>query len=177
MLAITVHQPYAQLLAIGVKKFETRGWYTPHRGWIAIHAGKSTEVIDELNDEISDFLDSQLPMSDLTLCTVAALKQSPHTAQINRLSELPRGMIVAVANLAGCHKGDDLFVKGKLTRLEETFGNFDSDDDETRYGWELSEVFCLPRPIRIPGQQKLWTVPEDVVDQIRQQWRAVKKGA
>lgn len=38
MKALTVWQPYAQAIALGLKKFETRSWATKYRGKIAIHA-------------------------------------------------------------------------------------------------------------------------------------------
>lgn len=40
MRALTIHQPYAHLIAIGGKLVENRRWRTPYRGPIAIHAGK-----------------------------------------------------------------------------------------------------------------------------------------
>lgn len=39
--ALTVCQPYAELIARGEKRIENRTWYTRHRGWLAIHAGRS----------------------------------------------------------------------------------------------------------------------------------------
>jgi activating signal cointegrator 1 len=39
MKALTLHQPYASLVALGVKRIETRSWATSYRGPIAIHAG------------------------------------------------------------------------------------------------------------------------------------------
>ena len=39
MKALTLHQPWASLIAVGVKTIETRSWSTKHRGPIAIHAG------------------------------------------------------------------------------------------------------------------------------------------
>ncbi|WP_409175497.1 hypothetical protein [Brevibacillus fortis] len=32
MKAITIHQPFATLIALGEKRFETRGWATRYRG-------------------------------------------------------------------------------------------------------------------------------------------------
>jgi activating signal cointegrator 1 len=43
MKVITVIQPWATLLALGVKKFETRSWATKHRGELAVHAGKKID--------------------------------------------------------------------------------------------------------------------------------------
>lgn len=39
MKALTLHQPWASLIAFGVKTIETRGWKTTYRGPLAIHAG------------------------------------------------------------------------------------------------------------------------------------------
>lgn len=39
MKAITLHQPWAQLVALGVKTIETRSWSTSYRGQLVIHAG------------------------------------------------------------------------------------------------------------------------------------------
>lgn len=39
MKALTLHQPWASLVALGVKTVETRGWATSYRGPLAIHAG------------------------------------------------------------------------------------------------------------------------------------------
>ena len=45
MYAITLHQPWATLIALGIKTVETRSWPAPERllgQVIAIHAGKRT---------------------------------------------------------------------------------------------------------------------------------------
>lgn len=41
MKAITVIEPWASLLALTAKEYETRSWQTKYRGPIAIHAGKT----------------------------------------------------------------------------------------------------------------------------------------
>lgn len=38
MKVLTLHQPWAALVAHGIKTVETRGWSTRHRGPLAIHA-------------------------------------------------------------------------------------------------------------------------------------------
>jgi hypothetical protein len=43
--ALTISQPYASLIADGKKWVENRGWSTPHRGPLAIHAGKGTQYL------------------------------------------------------------------------------------------------------------------------------------
>lgn len=39
MRALTIRQPWASLVALGVKTIETRSWSTRYRGPLAIHAG------------------------------------------------------------------------------------------------------------------------------------------
>lgn len=41
MRALTLHQPWASLVAVGVKTIETRGWSTTYRGPLLIHAAKT----------------------------------------------------------------------------------------------------------------------------------------
>lgn len=45
MKALTLIQPWASYIALGLKQHETRSWGTSYRGPIAIHAGKSTEAL------------------------------------------------------------------------------------------------------------------------------------
>ena len=44
--AITLHQPFASLVAWGEKTIETRSWSTKHRGLLAIHSAK--KILNEL---------------------------------------------------------------------------------------------------------------------------------
>ena len=46
MKALTICQPYAELIARGAKLIENRTWATPYRGQLAIHAGKSRAWMD-----------------------------------------------------------------------------------------------------------------------------------
>ncbi len=43
MKVITVKQPFATLIAEGVKEYEFRTWKTKYRGEILIHAGKGID--------------------------------------------------------------------------------------------------------------------------------------
>lgn len=47
MRALTVCQPYAELIARRVKPIENRSWATIWRGPLAIHAGRSRDWLDE----------------------------------------------------------------------------------------------------------------------------------
>lgn len=43
MKVITIKQPFASLIAAGLKEYEFRTWKTGYRGEILIHAGKSID--------------------------------------------------------------------------------------------------------------------------------------
>lgn len=43
MKAITIQQPYAALIAEGIKEYEFRTWKTAYRGPLLIHAGKGMD--------------------------------------------------------------------------------------------------------------------------------------
>jgi hypothetical protein len=45
--ALTICQPYAELIARSLKRVENRTWPTRYRGRLAIHAGKSRDWLDE----------------------------------------------------------------------------------------------------------------------------------
>ena len=44
MKALTIHQPWAGMIAAGWKRIETRTWRTKHRGQIAIHASQTYDL-------------------------------------------------------------------------------------------------------------------------------------
>jgi hypothetical protein len=46
MKALTICQPYAELIMLGEKRVENRTWSTPYRGPLAIHAGRSRRWLD-----------------------------------------------------------------------------------------------------------------------------------
>ena len=55
MKALTIKQPWAQLIIEGYKKYEFRSWKTKYRGKILIHAGMTLE-----KDMVSRFKDYNL---------------------------------------------------------------------------------------------------------------------
>lgn len=50
MRALTIRQPLASLIALGVKTIETRGYGTPCRGPLVIHAGKAKPTDLDVGD-------------------------------------------------------------------------------------------------------------------------------
>lgn len=152
MKAITIHQPWASLIAIGAKRFETRSWRTHYRGPIAIHAAKK--------------IDHEAVLINA--------RDYPHIW--HKISPLPTGRIVAVGELTNCYEierykdrvelvlnhgdyGEYVDIDGmEMGGQEERFGWY----ADGRYAWELSNVRLI-EPIPAKGRQGLWNwnPPED----------------
>jgi len=96
MQAITLHQPWASLIAIGAKSYETRSWSTNYRGPIAIHAGK---VQDSSNSRLLKL------------------------AGVSNISELPAGAVVAIAELIDCVQMTSEFIASQ-SETEQACGDW-----------------------------------------------------
>lgn len=91
MKALTLHQPWASAIAVGLKRYETRSWSTNYRGPLAIHAGKSVPAYAR-----EDYEDAP-----------AAIARP-----------MPLGAVVCVAELVACHRTE---VRGPSVSIEERF--------------------------------------------------------
>ena len=68
MKAITICQPYAGLIAQGVKRVENRTWPTTYRGAILIHAGKSRAWLMPEDDTTGMVFGAVVAVADLVGC-------------------------------------------------------------------------------------------------------------
>lgn len=60
MKSISLLQPWAGLLVLGIKEYETRSWNTKHRGLVAVHASarmpkEGKALLEELGRNNRDF--------------------------------------------------------------------------------------------------------------------------
>lgn len=132
MKAITLWQPWATLIAIGAKRFETRSWPTSYRGPIAVHAGKRAPGDLELNLMLSLLANGRIP-------------------GLPAIDDLPLGVVVATAELVDCVR-----MTGEMVRRQAEL-ELDVGDWRTgRYAWELANVQALATPITARGAQGLW---------------------
>lgn len=138
---LTLWQPWASLVAVGVKKMETRSWGTDYRGLVAIHAASRP------------FRDAEL----------RAIRQEIKGADSDKLARfaamfgkrLPCGAIVAVVKVADCSvMAQNRFgpycwlrdgIKYAPDVLEQAVGNWEAG----RYAWDLQDVRpIVPLPVR-----------------------------
>lgn len=149
MKALTIHQPYAALIALPddddrAKRIENRRWSTTYRGLLAIHAGKSLEWLD-------------LDVDDADLDSYGL-----------RISAMPFGAIVAVANLSGCFRLEgNGWVPGWAARCWPWVRGH--RHVEGPCCWVLTEVRALAQPVKCNGRQSLWDVPPDVLEKVKTQ--------
>ena len=135
MKALTLHQPWASLIALGEKTIETRSWRAGYTGRIAIHAGKlSQERAEECQEE---------PYRSLLV---------KHGIKV--IGDLPWGAVIATAMLVGYHRMDDDYVSAMtIERPDEVRLGFFAPG---RYGWVLSDVEPFQVPVPARGYQGLW---------------------
>ncbi len=129
MKALTLTQPWATLVILGVKRWETRGWYTQHRGRIAIHAAKGwTKADREFADELREM--GVLPADE----------------------PLPLGAVLGTVRLDGLIRTHPDIVARHISPTEYMLGDYSPG----RYGWELGAVERFPDPIPARGALGLW---------------------
>lgn len=175
MKALTIRQPWASLIALGVKTIETRSWSTSYRGPLAIHAGKAWPV------PVAEW---QVPADRSNTVGAPCVERLVNAADpVTRRWEMlhtPLGVVVAVVDLLDvvpivddCDDLPDtpacLEVLGSSLRLwadgaaelgdeadvsdQLPFGDFAPG----RFAWLLGNVRPLDPPIPAKGKQGLWT--------------------
>ncbi|GIO40104.1 hypothetical protein J41TS12_49650 [Paenibacillus antibioticophila] len=148
MKAITIKQPWATLIAVEEKKFETRSWPTRYRGQIAIHAGKQVDKAACMSEKVRSVLANHGYGSPEDLPTGAVIAVGELTAcyQIQSFSEGERDVILA---------HNDKFVHLSVERdaLEICFGDY----SEGRYAWEIRGLNKLTLPAPCQGKLGLWS--------------------
>jgi len=141
IVAITLHQPWAALVALQGpkgKRYETRSW-APPRGmlkpgdYLAIHA--SLQSWPETARELGPAEAARLKMN----CLRAGVHTDVH---------LIYGCVVAVTRYLGAVRTDSM----KPSEREAMFGDWSFG----RWAWELELVESIEPPVLATGHQKLW---------------------
>lgn len=139
MKAITLIQPWASLIALGEKQYETRSWPTSYRGPIAIHAGRRTKQAETFIDEmVYDFPD---PF---------------YNQRLYKADDFHFGAIIAVAVLDDCFR-----TNAKLPYISEQERGL-GDWTPGRWAWRIEDITVLEQPIPMSGKQGLWDVPTEI---------------
>ena len=131
MKTLSLLQPWASLVVMGLKKIETRSWRTSHRGELLIHASLGRKGALLANEQ-------------------------PFTKYIKGFSSLPFGAIIGKVILDDVVPVEQLYYSdatmNKLTLEEKAFGDY----TKGRYAWILSEPEQFSKPIPVKGGLGLW---------------------
>lgn len=152
MKAISLWQPWASAVAIGLKKVETRGRRTLVRGRIAIHAAQKRSREQRCKwwrdfgmepEIIEAFEEKQF------------LSATPLDQWEERFEQLPFGAIIATVELVDCIDIDDLRnpdgapYRMKISYTESLLGNYGPG----RFAWRFENVERLKEPVPCRGRQ------------------------
>ena len=131
MKTLSLLQPWASLVVMGVKKIETRSWKSDYRGPLLIHAslGKKGSILST---------------------------ESPFKKYIRNFESLPFGSVIGVVLLEDIVPIEQLFLTGhelaSLTMEEKAFGDY----SKGRYAWLLTAPQIFDKPIPVKGTLGLW---------------------
>jgi len=139
MRVISLYQPYASLLVLGVKKWETRCWYPKSKeiyGTIGIHATAVTPKWAREDPEL------------IRICAKYNLT----------IKNLPRGVILGTCDLISAMSTEDWRLKFDVdqpdTRPIDEF--WLGDYKPKRFAWEMQNPVLFDHPIKAKGFQKFW---------------------
>ncbi len=147
MKAQTVRQPWANMIALKIKRNETRDKRTGHRGPIAIQAG--------LKWDLDAFPEMETKGSPLETIVRTRLSGGP----------MYMGKIVALANLVDCVAAADCDRLGFLSGDERHYGDYTPG----RFAYVLRDVVMLPDPVPCRGMPGMYDLPSDVEGEVIRQ--------
>ena len=131
MKVISIKEPFASLIMLGIKNIETRSWKTNYRGEIYIHASLTNSKIDEERKE-------------------KLLKLLPDNFEFNK------GYIICKANLVDCIYMDDKYIeKIKKDKINYLCGRYEVG----RYAWILENVEVIDK-VPAKGKLGIWNYNE-----------------
>ncbi len=141
---ITLFQPWASLVSLGVKSIETRSWRTWYRGPLLIHAAKSfsNRARELCNREPFARVLADAGFTDPT---------NPGSSQVDP-KQLPLGVILAVCTLKHCVRIGTPGVNLPPPEPERSFGDYTA----RRYAWILRDIQPLRKPVAANGSMGLW---------------------
>ena len=146
MYAITLHQPWASLIALGLKTVETRSWSAPARlvgQRIAVHAGK--RLVRQPGDAIERELRARWEDDWRVIIptdVVAATAVLAGMARVESVDPMTGHAVHDPGTEVGCAAG-----KGRTP--VDPWGDFSCG----RWLWFLDDVEALPEPVPAVGHQ------------------------
>jgi hypothetical protein len=136
---LSLRQPWATLVALGLKRYETRAWDTDYRGPLFIHAS------------------AKFQNCDIALCFEEPFHSVLTAAGIKRLDELPLGAIICATAIEDTFA--TVLIAGCISEQERAFGNY----EPRRHAFRLSPPIATPI-VKCGGMLSLWTPDQKTLD-------------
>lgn len=163
MRCISLWQPWAALVVIGAKKFETRHWTTNYRGPLAVHAAQIKRSARHGFDVEEVF-------------GRPAFAEALRVAGYRDAKDLAYGAVIGSVRLDACALviREGFHFTYELDRIEAgevivppagpelLFGNFAPG----RYAWKLSAPKRLTAPIKMTGRQGFWEIDDALLQEV-----------
>lgn len=138
MKALSLWQPHAHAIALGLKPYETRDWSMKYRGPLAIHAAKRRW------EDVGDW------HAEARIRIVKGIAYAKQT-----VGPMAFGAVVCVVDVVDCIPTRHL--RGVIPDWEEFWGDFsDGESGMGRFAFKLQNVRVLQEPFYVRGQQGLW---------------------
>jgi len=158
-VCLSMWQPWASLLVLGIKRFEGRGWYTSHRGRLWIASGSREVDPDEVAAIEAEYRQVYGP-----------------DAKIPFPTEYPTSSLLGCVDLNACWTQEEF----QEYRRNHPVG---TENSSSAFVFVCSHPRLLPLPQRISGQHKLWHLPPRLLHTIQpalkpvsQRWRTCITG-
>lgn len=148
--AISLHEPWASFIPMGLKKYETRSWYTSYRGPLLICSAKKTSNAQKLThnyiihkyQQLLTETDNYVEWQDLPFgCAILYETAKPN----------------ALVNLTNCIRMTPQFIN------QQPEAEIDTGDWKVgRFAWQLDNIRPITPPIKVIGKQGLFNVEVDL---------------
>lgn len=179
MRALTLHQPWASLIAIGEKTIETRSWSTQYRGPLAIHAAKrradhgkiGTWYIEPAWITAAGPVDGMAKVSHaafripLILGAVVAICELidviPMVTDTSLVSDNPVVFDVSSGRFVCNNSGGEMppgwskqqtGARNRQLHAQKAYGHFAPG----RFAWILDNIVRIDEPVPVRGSRRLW---------------------
>jgi hypothetical protein len=137
MRCISLLQPWATCVVLGLKRYETRTWATRHRGTLAVHASR------------------RFPPSLRALCRQDPLRRLLREAGFAGSSEFLTGVILGTVEVVDCRRVEAL---GLVGADELALGDFRPG----RWAWVLADPRPLAAAVTYRGMQGIFDLPDPI---------------
>lgn len=142
MKALTIQQPWAGLLVLGIKQFETRNWNTKHRGTLVIHSSakmttEGKELLEWLKKDNRDkFFEGS---RELTVCT-------------------DLGKVIGQVEVVDTVSSNEA---SGIANTEKMLGDFGPD----RWLWKCENPIVYILPVPAVGKLSIWNWEPEAINQ------------